>query len=80
MAFKAYKDFREFIATLEQEGEVQRIKEEVDWNLEIGAITRRANEAEAPSPFFENIKDYPGGRVFGAPAAPLLAVRRYVNC
>ncbi len=70
MAFKAYKDFREFIATLEQEGEVQRIKEEVDWNLELGAITRRANEAEAPSPFFENIKDYPGGRVFGAPAAP----------
>ena len=33
-----FKDLREFIARLEKEGEVQRIEEEVDWNLEAGAI------------------------------------------
>ncbi|GAI32961.1 unnamed protein product, partial [marine sediment metagenome] len=33
-----FKDVREFIAKLEKEGEALRIEEEVDWNLEAGAI------------------------------------------
>jgi len=34
------KDNREFIEKLESQGELKRIKAKVDWNLEIGAISR----------------------------------------
>ena len=54
-----FKDVREFIAKLEKEGELQRIEEEVDWNLEAGAILRRSHEERLPAPFFEKIKGYP---------------------
>ena len=52
-----FKDLREFIAKLEKEGQVQRIEEEVDWNLESGAIARRALEAGLPAPYFQKIKE-----------------------
>lgn len=63
-----FKDVREFIAKLEQEGQAQRIEEEVDWNLEAGAMLRRCHELGLPAPFFQKIKDYPEGyRLFGGP-------------
>ncbi len=65
-----FKDIREFIARLEKEGEVQRIEEEVDWNLEAGAMLRRSTEQLLPAPFFQKVKDYPEGyRLFGATLA-----------
>lgn len=65
-----YKDVREFISRLEKEGEAIRIEEEVDWNLEAGAMLRRSNEEGLPAPFFQKIKDYPKGyRLFGGGAA-----------
>ena len=64
-----FKDLREYIDRLEKEGELLRIKEEVDWNLEIGAIIRRSYDLKAPAPLFENIKDYRKGySILGAPA------------
>lgn len=57
----ALKDAREFIEVLEKVGELQRIKKEVDWNLEAGAILRRCNEEGYPAPFLEKVKDYPSG-------------------
>ncbi len=39
-----FKDIREFFAKLEKEGEAIRIEEEVDWNLEAGAMVRFSNE------------------------------------
>ncbi|MDY6864251.1 MAG: UbiD family decarboxylase, partial [Thermodesulfobacteriota bacterium] len=63
-----YRDFREYVTALEKEGEVQRIQQEVDWDMEAGAITRRSYEIKARAPFFQKIKDYPEGyRIFGAP-------------
>lgn len=56
-----FKDVREFITRLEHEGEAQRIEEEVDWNLEAGAMLRRAYEAGLPVPFFQKVKGYPEG-------------------
>lgn len=53
----AFDDIRDFISKLEDEGEVVRVKEEVDWNLEACAMIRRSNEEGLPSPFFENVKD-----------------------
>ena len=55
----AYKDVREFIDVLESHGELIRIKAEVDWNLEAGAILRKCNEEDYPASFFENVKGYP---------------------
>jgi len=61
-----FKDIREFIAKLEKAGQAKRIEEEVDWNLEAGAMTRWSNEAGLPAPFFKKIRGYPDGyRLFG---------------
>ena len=61
-----FKDVREFISRLEKEGEAQRIDEEVDWNLEAGAMLRRCHELGLPAPFFQKVKGYPEGyRLFG---------------
>ena len=53
-----FKDLRDFIDRLEKEGDAQQIEEEVDWNLEAGAIIRRSNEQGLPAPLFQKIKDY----------------------
>lgn len=55
----AFNDVREFIDKLEQEGELVRMTDEVDWNLEAGAILRASHEKRLPAPYFEKIKDYP---------------------
>jgi UbiD family decarboxylase len=61
-----FKDLREFIAKLEEEGEAIKIKEEVDWNLEASAILRKSAEEGLPAPIFQKIKGYPQGyRLFG---------------
>ena len=61
----AFDSLREYIDRLEKEGELMRIKTEVNWNLELGAIMRRANDLRQPALLFEKIKDYPSGyRVF----------------
>ena len=63
----AYRDLREFLNKLEDERELVRVKQEVDWNLEAGAVIRRASETESPAPLFEKIKGYPKGfRLAGA--------------
>jgi 4-hydroxy-3-polyprenylbenzoate decarboxylase len=62
------KSLREFVDALETIGEIQPIDSEVDWNLEIGAITRRSYELRAPAPLFNRIKGIESGfRVLGAP-------------
>lgn len=61
-----FTDLREFIAALDREAQVQRIEEAVDWNLEIGAVTRFSAEESLPAPFFQKVKGHPDGyRVLG---------------
>jgi 4-hydroxy-3-polyprenylbenzoate decarboxylase len=57
----SFRDHRDFFAVLEREGELVRIAQEVDWDLEVGAIGRRAYEMKGPCLVFEKIKDYPEG-------------------
>ena len=59
-----YKDFREFIETLEAKGQLKRVKKEVDWNLELSHVAK-INEARGRGEalLFENVKDYPGKSV-----------------
>lgn len=52
----AYKDLRDFINTLEQKGQLQRITAEVDPELEITEITDRISKACGPALLFENVK------------------------
>lgn len=64
-----YKDNREFIEALRAAGDLVEVEQEVDWDLEMGAIVRRVCELQGPSPYFKSIKDYPGFEAFGAPLA-----------
>jgi len=67
-----HKDNREFIAALEKTRDVVRIKDEVDWELEAGAIVRRTNELKGPSVLFEKLKGYSSEyRIFATPLASL---------
>ncbi len=52
----AYKDLRAFIERLQQEGELKRIRAEVDPVLEITEIADRATRAGGPALLFENPK------------------------
>lgn len=52
----SFKDLREFIALLEAEGELKRIKTPVDPNLEITEICDRTLRAGGPALLFENPK------------------------
>jgi len=65
-----YKDLRDYIDRLEETDELVHVKAQVDWNLEVGAITRRSIDLRERAPLFENIKDYPGQRLLGNPIGP----------
>jgi UbiD family decarboxylase len=54
----AYRDLRQWMARIEEAGQLRRITAEVDWNLELAAIARRVATREGPALLFENIKDY----------------------
>ena len=72
----AFHDLRSYLSRLEEEGELKRVRAEVDWNQEIGAMTRLVCERREPAPLFENIKGYPGHRMAGVllgPGKPLHA-------
>ncbi|MDG0968475.1 MAG: 4-hydroxy-3-polyprenylbenzoate decarboxylase [Porticoccaceae bacterium] len=51
-------DLREFIALLEQRGELKRIKQEVDPYLEMTEISDRTLRTQGPALLFENPKGY----------------------
>src|SRR2546427_11471504 len=57
-----FTDLRGWITRLEKEGELRRITAQVDWDRELGAITRRVLEKKGPALLFENIKGYTTGR------------------
>ena len=51
-----HSDLRSFIAFLEQQGELVRITQEVDPNLEMTEISDRTLRAKGPALLFENPK------------------------
>lgn len=56
-----FADLKDFIAAIERSGDLVRIRKEVDWDMEVGAISRRVFERGGPALLFEKIKDYPPG-------------------
>lgn len=70
MTTPKYKDLRDFIQMLEARGELKRIKQEIDPNLEMTEISDRTLKAGGPALLFENPKgyDYPVlANLFGTP-------------
>jgi len=53
-----YKDLRDFIELLEKRGDLKRISQEVDPNLEMTEIADRTLRAGGPALLFENPKGY----------------------
>lgn len=65
-----YKDLRDFIALLEQRGELKRISLEVSSELEMTEICDRTLKAGGPALLFENVKGHNMpvlGNLFGTP-------------
>jgi len=59
---QAPRDLREWLARAEGIGQINRIREPVDSNEEMAAITYMAHQTiGAPAPLFENIKGCPAG-------------------
>ncbi|MDY6973807.1 MAG: UbiD family decarboxylase [Thermodesulfobacteriota bacterium] len=56
-----YHDLRGWIDRLRSEDEIKEVEVEVDWNREMGAISRRVTSTEGPALLFSNIKDYRKG-------------------
>jgi len=52
-----FKDLRDFLATLEQKGEVAHVSG-AHWNLELGVLSELAFERQGPALLFENIAEY----------------------
>ena len=72
----AYDDLRDWIKTLEKNGELKRISEEVSPELEITEITDRVSKIGGasrdyapggPALLFENVKGHPGHKVLDQP-------------
>ncbi len=66
-----YKDLRDFIAQLEQQGELKRVALEGDPRLEMTEICDRVLRAGGPAILFEKPKGYDGAN--GRPHIPVLA-------
>ena len=55
------RNYRDFLDTLKEMGELVEIDDEVDWYLELGAIFRRTQETLAPAAMFNKVKGCPEG-------------------
>ena len=54
----AFSDLRAWIDDLEERNDLKTIGAEVDWDEEIGAITREVSSQFGPALLFDNIKDH----------------------
>jgi UbiD family decarboxylase len=65
-----FASLRDYLAALDRLGDLQHVKQEIDWNLEAAAATRYSTEQQRPAPLFENVAGVADGfRLVGAPAA-----------
>ncbi len=52
-----YVDLREFVRQMDKAGELQHIKAPVNWDSELGEISRAVFKRKGPAMLFENVKD-----------------------
>ena len=58
---KVVSDFRGYLAELEKCGLLTRFDDEVNWDLEAGAIMRYCDENQLPAQWFTDMKDAMAG-------------------
>lgn len=63
-------DLRDFIRICEKEGQLKRIRVEVDWDLELSHISKTVEERGGPALLFEKVKGYTIPVFTGAFATP----------
>lgn len=73
-------DFREFLRTIEAEGDLFRVKDVVDPCFGIAAYTRRSCDLKGPAFIFEQIAGYPDWRVVAGIYGILRRVLRALGC
>ncbi len=66
----AYRDLRQYVARLEREGKLTEVDAAVDWDLEMGGISRKAIDHKSGALLFNNIRGYPGQRVMANVLGP----------
>ena len=67
------KDMRDWIARLEEAGELHTVKRPVDPRTEMGALLYQSRDRGL---LFESLTGYPGWRVLGQARLPIPATRR----
>ncbi|MGH7906213.1 MAG: hypothetical protein ACREP6_06265, partial [Candidatus Binataceae bacterium] len=55
---EGFFDLRGALELLADKNELTEVTGEVDWNLELGALTREVYRRRGPALLYENIKDY----------------------
>ena len=56
---RAFEDLRGWIDALREEGELQEIDVEVDWDCELGTVARKTfGQGNGPALLFNNISGY----------------------
>jgi 3-polyprenyl-4-hydroxybenzoate decarboxylase len=67
----AFGDMRNWMKALNAAGELREIDAEVDWNVELGTVTRiNQGPGTGPALLFKNIKDYNKNTTRCGQAAP----------
>ncbi len=64
------KNLRDFVEQCEAEGELKRVKAEVDWDLELSHVSKLNEERGGPALLFENVKGCIGSVLIGAFTSP----------
>lgn len=59
-------DLRWFIQSVEEAGELARIRARVHWDLELSHVAKLNEQAKGPALLFEDVQDYPGRSVLAS--------------
>ncbi len=73
-------DFREFVGTIETEGDLVRIREPVGPRFGIAAYARRSCDLKGPAFIFEQVVGYPGWQVVAGSYGVLRRLLRALGC
>lgn len=75
------RNIRVFMEDLEKNGDLARVSESLDSELEVSAVTAKNNRNAGPALHFQNVKDYPGyslaSGLFVGPGNLFLEKRKY---
>jgi len=76
----AYRDLREFLATLESANELRYVDKKVSPDLEIGGIGRKLDDDRGPAVVFRNVEGYDHQVVMGILGTTMKRVAMAMQC